>query len=45
MTAIELNRALQTEVDSLYNYEGLTEKVLSYIRKMKSQYDQQRISK
>lgn len=45
MTAIELNRALQMEVYSLCNYEGLSAKVLSYIRKMKSQYERQHISK
>lgn len=45
MTAIELNRALQMEVDTLASYEGLTEKVLRYVRSLKRKYDEQFISK
>lgn len=45
MTAIELNHALQMEVASLADHEGLSLKVLNYIKRVKSQYEQQFISK
>lgn len=45
MTALEINRALQMEVDGLANYEGLAEKVLRYIRRIKTKYEEQFISK
>lgn len=44
MTTTELNRTLQIEMESLFNNEGLAIQVLNYIKKEKSQYEDQFIS-
>lgn len=44
MTTTELNRTLQIEMESLFNNEGLAIQVLNYIKKVKSQYEDQFIS-